>query len=194
MANCRVVIQMQAEQYTFPNWARLLHAGMAIFGIAAYLTAELAEDTASTSTGYLLHAYLGLSLLAVILIRTLTGMTAGGVMNFKGWFPFSREQFWLAVEDIRNLVQMRIPERSVHQGLAALVQSAGLIIFLWMGVTGAGLFVLNGSESELAEALEELHEVGEDLIPIYLFLHIGAVVLHTLAGKPVWQKMWKFGK
>jgi ABC-type uncharacterized transport system YnjBCD permease subunit len=50
-----------------------------------------------------------------------------------------------------------------------------------------------GPESELFEIIEELHEVGEVLIPVYLALHVGSVVVHSLAGHPIWQRMWKFG-
>jgi cytochrome b len=185
---------MTNEQYRFPLWGKLLHAGLAVFGISAYLTAELAEHASETSPGYLVHAYLGLTLLAVMLMRMIVGAGSNRVMRFRGWFPFSRQQLQLAVDDMQNLVQFRLPHRDIHQGLAALVQSAGLLIFLWMAITGAGLFVLANAQGFWFEALEEMHELGEGLVPAFLILHIGAVVLHTIAGEPVWQKMWKFGK
>jgi hypothetical protein len=68
-----------------------------------------------------------------------------------------------------------------------------LIIFCWMGLTGTGLFLLgDGQEVRLFEILEELHEIGESLIPLYLVLHVGSVLVHSMAGKPIWQRMWKF--
>jgi cytochrome b561 len=180
--------------YSFPVWARLLHTGMAVFGIAAYLTAELAEHAESDSTGYLIHAYLGLSLMSVLTIRFMTGYGSHGVMGFKGWFPFSRSQFQPAVEDVGQLLQLKMPHRSAHQGITGVVQAAGLLIFMWMAITGTGIYLLGGAESGFGEILEELHEVGEGLVPLYLLLHVGSVFLHSMAGTPVWQKMWKFGK
>ena len=41
--------------------------------------------------------------------------------------------------------------------------------------------------------LVKLHEVGELLLLLYLVLHVGSVVLHSLLGSPIWQRMWKFG-
>ena len=180
--------------YSFPVWARLLHAGMAIFGIAAYLTAELAEHAEGDSIGYLIHAYIGLSLMSVLAIRFMAGYGSRGVMRFKGWFPFSRSQFGLAVEDVGQLLQLNMPHRSAHQGITGVVQAAGLLIFMWMAITGTGIYFLGAAASGFGEVLEELHEVGESLVPLYLLLHIGSVFLHSMAGTPVWQKMWKFAK
>jgi cytochrome b561 len=177
----------------YPAYARLIHLGMAVFGIAAFLTGELAEDHGA-STGYLLHAYLGLSLAAFILIRVCMGFTRSTALSFKGSSPFSRVQWQYALEDFRALLKLQVPERDRHQGLAGLVQAFGLIVFAWMALTGAGLYILgNGAESELFEALEEVHEVGESLIPLYLVAHVGAVLLHSLGGHPVWKKMFTHG-
>jgi cytochrome b561 len=86
-----------------------------------------------------------------------------------------------------------VPERDRHQGLAGLTQAFGLLVFLWMSLTGTTLFMLgSGVNSDVFEFVEEIHEVGESLIPLYLALHVGAVLLHTLCGKPIWKKMFNF--
>ncbi len=182
---------MSEQTYTYPIYAKFIHLGLAAFGIAAFLTGELAEDGA-TSQGYLLHAYLGLSLTAFILTRIFIGLTSSEALSFKQWSPFSRRQWRLALEDFRTLLRLHVPERDRHQGLAGLTQMFGLAIFAWMALTGTALFILEGgAESELFEFIEEVHEVGESLIPLYLALHVGAVILHTLGGNPVWKKMFK---
>jgi hypothetical protein len=82
----------------------------------------------------------------------------------------------------------------MHEGLAGLTQAFGITVFAWMGATGTGLFLLGGGpESEFFEVMEEIHEVGEALIPFYLALHVGSVLLHSLAGNPLWRRMWTFG-
>jgi hypothetical protein len=74
-----------------------------------------------------------------------------------------------------------------------MTQAFGLFIFTWMSLTGIALFMLgSGTENKAFEFIEEVHEVGETLIPLYLFLHVGAVVLHTICGKPIWKKVFKF--
>lgn len=181
---------MKKHNYYYPTYAKFIHLGMAIFGILAFLTGELADDS-HTSSGYLLHAYLGLSLAAVMLIRILSGLTTDESLSFKGWSPFSKLQWMLALEDFRSLFTLKIPERDRHQGLAGLTQAFGLIVFAWMAITGTALFVLAAEiESEAFEIIEEIHEVGETLIPLYLALHVGAVILHTTSGNPIWKKMF----
>lgn len=60
-----------------------------------------------------------------------------------------------------------------------------------MAISGTALFVLgSGVDSSILEFIEETHEVGESLIPLYLALHVGAVILHTLSGEAIWKKMF----
>lgn len=183
---------MEKHEYTYPLYAKILHAGMAIFGISAFLTGELA-DNGVNSTGYLIHAYLGLSLASFVTIRLVSGMSGLGGMHYSNWSPLSIIQWRLASQDLRNLTRMQVPDRQMHEGLAGLTQAFGLILFSWMAVTGTGLYLLEpGHYKSLFEIIEELHEVGEALIPLYLALHVGSVLVHSLAGKPIWQKMWNF--
>lgn len=185
---------MTVQDYSYPWYAKALHLGMAGFGITAFLTGELAED-GFNSLGYLFHAYLGLSLAGFVLLRVLRGAIGSGPLRFSDWSPFSGRQWTMALQDLGSLVRFQVPERGMHEGLAGLTQAFGIAVFAWMGATGTGLFLLGGSsESELFEIVEEIHEVGEALIPLYLALHVGSVLLHSLAGNPIWRKMWTFGK
>jgi cytochrome b561 len=180
---------LDGEATRYPPLARWLHLGLAVFGIAAYLTAEFAEHGAR-GAGYLVHAYLGLSLLAVMTVRLGAGLSDSEALGFRYWHLFSRSQWRAVAEDLRGLLHFRLPQRGHHEGLAVLVQAFGLLIFAWMALTGAGLYLLGGGgESEAMEVLEELHEVGESLVPAYLLLHVGAVTLHTLAGHRVLRRM-----
>ena len=183
---------MATESNLFPLSAKILHGGIAIFGITAFLSGELAEEGMRTS-GYYLHAYLGLSLAVFIAVRIYRGFSAAAPLRFSGWSPFSSRQWTLALQDVRDLLLLRVPERGIHEGLSGLTQAFGLILFSWMALSGSGLFLLASStEANLFESLEELHEIGEYLIPLYLALHVGSVVVHSVAGNPVWQRMWRF--
>jgi cytochrome b561 len=180
------------KKYEYPTYAKLLHLGLAAFGITAYLTSEFADDDV-TSIGYLLHSYLGLSVAAIIILRLAVGVASHGALSFKNWSPFSIKQWQLSLEDFRSLLSLKVPERDTHQGLSGITQAFGLFIFTWMSLTGIALFMLgSNTESKIFEIIEEVHEVGETLIPLYLFLHVGAVALHLLCGKPIWKKMFKF--
>jgi cytochrome b561 len=42
------------------------------------------------------------------------------------------------------------------------------------------------------ELFEELHEFGEVLIPVFLIMHVGAVILHYLKGDKLLAKINPF--
>lgn len=172
---------------------RLLHAGLATFGIAAYLTGELVGDS-TASAGYWLHAGLGLMLGMVLLGYLFTGL-AGKRWHPGRWWHNGGKFLSAIAEDAREVMQLRMPRRQDHNGLAGLVQASGLTIFLWMSLTGAILFFSGGpAENGIVHLVEEAHEASEFLVPVFLGLHIGAVILHTLSGHAILQRMNPFNK
>lgn len=183
---------MSDEKTIYPTYAKVIHLGLAFFGLAAFFTGELAED-GGVYLGYLLHSYLGLSLASIVLIRILMGFTSSQILSFKGWSSFFKQQWKFALEDLHTLLSLKVPERDSHQGLAGLTHAFGLLVFLWMSLTGTTLFILgSGVESDVFEFVEEAHEVGESLIPLFLALHLGAVLLHTFCGQAIWKRMFNF--
>jgi len=64
-----------------------------------------------------------------------------------------------------------------------------------MAFTGSFMFIYLQPGRKTGRALhfiKELHEIGEGVIPIFLALHVGAVLLHALAGRHLWRKMFFF--
>lgn len=183
---------MAAEQIVYPMAIRVLHLGLVVFGISAFLTGELAEEEEAI-WGYLVHAYLGLALTLFVVSRAVVGVAGPKAARFSSWVPFTAERFRVVIDDIKQLLRFRVPEHRRHEGLSALVHVFGLLLFLWMGLTGTALFIIGDVETSLAgKLIAEVHEVGESLIPLYLFLHVGAVVLHTLLGHRILQRMFTF--
>ena len=73
-----------------------------------------------------------------------------------------------------------------------MINAAGLVIFTWMAVTGGFMFFFlepGRRSGGLVHFVEEIHEVGETLVPAYLVIHIGAVIIHTLYGRDIWREM-----
>lgn len=178
----------------YPLIIRLIHLGLILFGITAFLTGELAED-GEAMWGYLVHAYLGLALTFFILSRAVVGVAGPGALRFINWVPFSRERFRVVIEDIKLMARLKLPEHQRHEGVSALVHVFGLLLFLWMGLTGTVLYFIPDYEASMVgEFFAEIHEVGESLIPLFLILHIGAVVLHTVLGHSILKRMLSFGR
>ena len=176
---------MNDNRSDFPIWIKWIHSGLALFGITAYLTGELAEH--SNSFGYLLHAYLGLTLLLFLLGRLCYGFWGQGAYRFSSWFPYKKSYLVTIKEDINDLVRLKLPKRQDHRGLAGLVQAFGLVVFTWMALTGTIMFVTNVTDDSI---ISELHEVGEGLIPLFLVLHIGAVALHMISGQNLLSRIF----
>ena len=178
---------MNENRSIFPMWIKWTHLGLAFFGITAYLTGELAEHL--NSFGYLLHAYLGMTLLLFLMARFLYGFVGQNVYRFSHCFPHKRSYSITIKEDLKRLTRLELPVRKDHQGLAGLVQAFGLLIFSWMAITGTIMFITDVNDDSL---ISELHEIGETVIPMFLGLHLGAVALHMISGHNLLSKIIPF--
>ena len=105
---------------------------------------------------------------------------------------FSRDRLKTAWEDVLGLLRFRLPDRATHLGLAGLVQAFGLALFVWMALTGTLMFfyLVPGQEVKgVLHLIEEIHGIGESLIPVFIVLHVGAMILHALFGRQLWRPM-----
>lgn len=171
-----------------------IHLGLVILGITAWLTGELAGDYKRIEhTGFTIHKWLGMGLCFFVLLRILLGIFGPGNVRFTKWMPYTKERLLLVLEDISGLLKFCLPERQTHQGLAGVVQTFGVGVFLWMSLTGSLMFLYlePGQKAKgMIHLIKEIHEIGELLIPVFLSLHIGAVILHALSGRHLWKKMF----
>lgn len=170
-----------------------LHAGLMVFGVLAWLTGEWAGDYKKLHHwGFSLHKHLGLGVAFFLILRIAYGLVGPDTARFSRWVPYTRDRLKLVWEDLCTLARLRLPDRPTHQGLAGLVETFGLAVFTWMAATGTYMyyFLRPGQKAGGAVRLiKELHEAGELLIPIFLGIHVGAVLLHALAGDHRWRKM-----
>ncbi len=174
--------------------AILIHLGLVFLGIAAWLTGGLADDYKRMEHhGFTLHAWIGMGLAGFIFLRFLLGVFGTRDLRFSQWVPYTRERLLHVWEDAVGLLRFQLPERPAHRGLAGLVQLFGLLVFLLMSLSGTFLFLSlePGQKARgLAHAVKELHEAGQFLIPFFLSMHAGAVILHALRGRHLWRRMF----
>ena len=185
---------MNRNEIHIDRVTRIIHMGLLIFGVLAWLTGDWAEDFEKGGhLGFTIHSWLGIGLSVSVLLRIIYGIVGPANVRFSKWVPYNRERLVAVREDIIGLLHFRLPDRPTHAGLSGLVQSFGLLLFSWMAATGSAMFFLiepGTKTGGLVEVLKEVHEVGDVLIPVYLTLHVGAVVLHSLAGDAIWRRMF----
>jgi len=172
---------------------RIIHLGMMIFGVLAWIVGDWAGDYEHAKhLGYTVHSWLGMGLALFVSLRLIYGVIGPATVRFSHWVPYTKSRLLFVWEDIQTLLRFHLPNRPAHQGLAGLVQGFGLLIFSWVALTGCLIFfyLKPGAEaSGMVHYIKEMHEIGEGLIPLYLGLHVGAVILHALTGHQLWRKM-----
>lgn len=172
---------------------RILHLGLAAFGVWAWWIGEDAGDYKSMDHfWYSQHMWVGTIFTIFLILRILWGIFGPASARFSNWVPWTKARFMPVVEDIKTLLHLRVPKRPSHVGLAGLVEALGLLAFLWLGLSGVALSFFIAPGSKLIgwpHALKELHEIGDVLVPTYLILHVGATLLHIITGKQIWKKM-----
>ena len=192
-------IAMQNQNNSSKNdelgpFAIFIHLGLLMFGLSAAATGLLADDYKHIKhPGFTIHRWLGIGLAFFAGLRLITGVIGPRSVRFIRWMPFTQARIKLVIEDIRGLFAFRMPDRPAHQGLAGLVQTFGLIVFFFMAATGTYLyfFLQPGQKAySLLHDVKELHEAGLFLIPVFLSMHAGAVLLHALRGNHIWRKIF----
>lgn len=171
-----------------------LHFGLMVFGILAWSTGQWAGDyKTSHHLGFTIHKMAGLCAALFISARLYHGFIGPKPALFANWAPYTSERMRLVFEDLRGLFTLKLPDRPSRQGLAGLWEIFGLAVFTWMTATGAVMFFFlsPGRKTRgFIHVLKELHELGEWLIPVFLTVHVAAVIIHALMGDHRWRKMF----
>lgn len=182
-----------AKEDELDAFARIIHLGLMVFGVLAWITSTWAGDyKRAHHLGFTVHSWLGMGLAFFMALRLIYGVTGPDNVRFKTWVPHTRDRLQLVREDLLTLLKFRLPDRPTHQGLSGLVHAFGLAVFAWMALTGSLMFLYlqPGHRARgILHFLKEIHELGNWLIVIFLALHVAAVLLHALMGDHRWRKM-----
>lgn len=174
--------------------SRAIHLALVALGIAALVSGQFAGDYKSgTHPGFTVHRWIGIAMAAAVAARVLWGIVGPRVMRFSRWLPVTGARLAAVAQDLAALVRLQLPARAVHEGIAGFVQAIGLAAFAWMAVTGACLFVWlepGTRATGVVRVLKELHEGGQAVVYGFIALHVGAVVVHALAGDNIWRHMF----
>ena len=184
---------IHARRQPYDAVTRLIHAALVLLGIAALVSGQFAEDyRRELHTGFNIHRWIGLGMALAVALRLAWGFVGPQQVRFVTWVPLTRARLMVVAEDLAMLARLRLPVHEGHDGLSGLVQAIGLAAFAWMALTGAILFGYLEPATRATgwvRAVKELHEGGQVVALVYIGLHAGAVLVHWLAGDPVWRRM-----
>lgn len=174
---------------------RRIHLLLAALGVAAIVSGQFAGDyRRGAHPGFDVHKWIGVGMGVALLARLVWGVVGPRDVRFSSWLPVSAARLARAWRDVRMLAHLRLPTHEAgHEGLAGLVQAAGLLAFAWMAVTGALLFTFLEPGARAVgwvRVVKELHEGGQFAVLAYMALHVGAVLANALAGRPLWRRMF----
>lgn len=174
--------------------ALLMHLGLMAGGLAAWLTGLLAGDYKKAEhLGFTVHSWIGIVVVSIVAWRLITGIVGPPSVRFACWMPLTRERFQLVLDDIAGLMRGKRPLRPTHLGLAGAIQALGVVLFMMLAASGAYLYLtlVPGEKSHgLVHDVKELHEIGSVLIPLFLTLHLGGVLIHGRHGRYLWRKVF----
>jgi cytochrome b len=166
--------------------SRVIHLGLTLCGILAWATGFLAGDYKRLEhLGFSIHSWLGISFAFFLILRIGYGSWGPDDYRFSKWVPYTKDRLLAVLEDLLMLLRFKLPERPMHVRLSGLVQTFGLAAFSWMALTGSLMFyyLTPGQKARgFLHLVKEMHEAAIWLIPVYLGVHVGAVLLHALAG------------
>lgn len=182
--------KLQSHDYS----TRLIHFGLAGFGVAAFIASDWAgQYKEAEHFGFTVHLWLGMAAAIFIIARLIYGIAGPENVRFSTWVPYTQQRLALVKEDLTRLARFQLPHREAHDGLAGLIQAIGLAAFAVMAITGITMFFFLETGQKATgwiHLIKEVHEATGGVVGAYLFLHVGAVVLHTLTGQPVWKRMF----
>ena len=171
---------------------RLIHLGLAFLGVLALVSGLFAGDYKKmVHPAFTLHRWMGLSFSFLLFYRLWLGFYGRQQDLFREWVPFTPARLQGVWEDMINLLRLKLPDRPSRAGLAGVVEIFGLAAFTWMAASGALMFffLTPGHKARgFLHVIKELHEAGLWFIVAFLGIHVGAVTLHALTGKPVWRR------
>jgi cytochrome b len=173
---------------------RAVHLGLASLCLVAWGTAQFADDYKNAvHVGFLIHEIVGAGFTIALAIRILGGLLGPDQGRFSTWFPFGKGNLRLVIDDLGNFARLRFPERAPHEGVAGVVQFLGLCAFLVIAATGTIMvfYLAPGIRATgWLHSVKEVHEVAQLLIPVYLGLHVGGALVHSVFGQDVLREMF----
>lgn len=214
---------------TYGNPIRILHSLLALCMLGQIAIGELMEvpgkhgtetssitiiDTANAHEDHVgqlveeeswmfeVHEFLGITIVALIIIRLALAFGSVPGANWRNLFP------WLS-SDGRSRLKDEVKSQAVgwksgklaapEDGESVARSVHGLMLLTVLGIAGTGLALFfgwneHGQQTEVIHMVAEAHEVIVGLVEALIALHVIAVVLHIRGGHPILNRIRPFAK
>ena len=115
------MLMEQRKSEKLDSFTVFLHFGLMLFGVLAWLTGDWAGDYKKVKhLGFMVHKMLGMGAVLFVAARLYHGFCGPDSARFANWVPYTAARLKIVLEDLRNLLSLKLPERAPHQGLAGL--------------------------------------------------------------------------
>lgn len=177
---------------------KLLHFGMAVFvTIELFSSLFMEESTGPPPLSFEIHEWSGMAALSIVLAHwawSAFGAKGVGLNHLFPWGTSGRKQI---LDELRELISLRMPVSGPEGRLSGLVHGLGLLAVTAIAITGAILFFgmpEDGTKlSPFTEGSKELHEFFSIFVWVYWVGHVAMAVTHEIVGRDgTLRDMFKF--
>lgn len=188
----------------FDPFTRILHVLVAV-GVTLQLALSLImaapKPDRAENVWYEAHEFFGTTLVVVISVYWIwiiarTAARDEPFMLFPWFSPRLRQAL---IDDVKatmnDFAAKRLPSAQTVKPLPAAIQGLGLLLALFMAMTGTVVELgmgPDGSLPPLVHAVKEVHETMAPLMWTYLVVHPLAGFLHQLRGERIVSSMFDF--
>ena len=89
--------------------ARIIHLGLLVFGLPAFITGGWAEDYEyARHLGFTVHRLLGMALAFFVCLRLIYGLVGPTTVRFSQWVPYKKERLGAVWEDVKTLLTLHM--------------------------------------------------------------------------------------
>ncbi len=187
------------------NWSlatRFLHVGLVLtvtlqLFISLVMTEPGDDGSAFGKLLFEAHEIIGLTALLIVIshwVWSLSNQVDGGLKHL---FPWRGDAWKDVVDDVKGLMDIKLPEGGMRGGLPGLIHGLGLLAVTGIAMTGGMLWLLLpevGEPGMIAEVFKEFHEGFATLVWTYWIGHGGIAMAHHFSGHDYVKKMFSFSK
>jgi len=181
---------------------RFLHAllGLAVIHqliISNFMQAPL--DGKKENFAFELHETFGLISLGIVVLFWAWTLLRKVDTSFSSLVPwFSSDKRSIVMSDAKaffsSVLKRDFAKIPIDSALASAVHGLGLLSVLAAASTGAGWFIFEESNKDLAEWFIEAHVLVTTLVWAYLIGHASIAIVHELAGHSTFRRVFPFGR